>query len=283
MRKVAICIDSTTRMTGKDVEKYNVEIIPLTVIFDDGEYLDGIELTTTEFFHKLTIEKMVATTSQPSPGRFEEVFRRLLETHDQVLFISISTKLSGTFHTASSVAMMMNEEKENQVLVYDSKHTAGIGVDMGIKASVLADQGYTASEIIDKLDYLSEQSKLYIIIDDLTHLYRMGRIGRAANVLGKRLRIKPILTLVDGEIAVHKKVRTIKKTVSTVVDELKEQYHDGISISIINGHCDDLCDYAYHEILKFAKQENIRILEGSAVIAAHTGPNALGICWTDIR
>ena len=282
MRKVAIVIDSTPRMSEQECKKYGIEVIPLTVVFDDGEYLDGVEITTDEFYEKLVVEKKLASTSQPSPGMLTDVFERLSKDHDEIVFITMTSGMSGTYQSASALANILLEDKGIKINVFDSKYTAGIGVDMAIQAATLADTGANANEIIKRLEQIREKSKLYLIVDDLSHMYRMGRIGKAAKVLGSSLKIKPVLQLLDGEVAIYKKMRTFKKTVLKMIEELEKNYTENLSISIISGDCDEYSEFARKEILKFANPSNVRMLEASPIIAAHTGSNAMCICWTDI-
>lgn len=209
MKKVAIVTDSTAVMGKEFIEKSsNLYTVPLQILFGEDVYRDGIDLTSEEFFSKIGQNSVLPTTSQPSVGAVLELFEELTENYDEILYITISSNISGTYNTG---LLARNQVPEKKIEVYDSLNTSVIQKMLVMKALELADKGTHIDSIIKKLNKMRENSRIYLVVDDLKHLGRTGRVNNMGAIVGALLKIKPILTFENGYINLRKKVRTLSK------------------------------------------------------------------------
>ncbi|MFD0713647.1 DegV family protein [Paenibacillus sp. GCM10027626] len=225
MRKVRIVADSTSDIPQEIRERLGIEMIPLKVIFGEQSYLDAVTISQEQFYDKLTKEPALPTTSQPSPVDFMEMYERILDAEPGVAIISIhlSAALSGTYQSAILGSSML--ERECDVSVYDSKSASyGIGM-LVVKAAEMAEAGCTKDEILQAIEQLKADMKLYFLVDTLEYLQKGGRIGKAAALFGSILNIKPILSLdSEGVVTAIEKVRGQKKAMGRILDLLTSEF-----------------------------------------------------------
>lgn len=212
--KVRIVIDSTVDIPDRIKDRFTV--VPLSVLFGEEEYVDGITITRREFYQKLISSPVVPTTSQPTPDAFSTVFRKAVEAGEQVVAITISHRLSGTYQSASIAAM----DFPGQVFVVDSNTVtigAGVLAELALK---LADTGMEAEKLAACLEQEREKIWIVAVLDTLEYLKRGGRISKAAAFAGGMLNIKPVIELRNGEINVLGKARGNKQGNSMLVKQV---------------------------------------------------------------
>ena len=201
---VKIIVDSTADLPL--CVKERVTAVPLSVRFGDKEYLDGVTISAETFYEKLTGCEMLPTTSQPTPAAFEDAYREAIEAGDEVLCITISSKLSGTYQSATIAA----EEFPGKVFVADSRTAALASGVLAEYALQLAEEGLGAEEILRKLMETRKKVRLYAIVDTLEYLKKGGRLSSAVAVVGGVLNIKPVICVDEaGEIKVAGTARGI--------------------------------------------------------------------------
>jgi len=278
MPKIAVVVDSTAVIGNELLESNNnLYSIPLHLIIDDKSYRDGIDITPCEFCYKMSKSINLPTTSQPPVGDVYNLFEELVDKYDNIIYITISSKLSGTFQTG---ILVKNQVSQDKIIVFDSTFTSTIQKQMAIKALELAKMGSSIEEIIKSLEYIKANSKIYLVVDDLKHLHRTGRISLSASSFGKILNIKPILAFEEGEIVVNKKVRTMGKVYDTLVELIandKLTSNSKIILAHANGY-----DYALkmkEKVLEIYPEQTIIIEELSPVISVHTGERSFGVSW----
>ena len=278
MSKIAVVVDSTAVIDNNLFESNsNLYSIPLHLIIDADSYRDGLDITPCEFCYKMSKSSHLPTTSQPPVGDVLKLFEELVEQYDHILYITISSKLSGTFQTGM---MVKNQVSEDKITVFDSNFTSTIQKQMAIKALELAKAGSSIEDIVNALDYIKSNSKIYLVVDDLKHLHRTGRISLSASSFGKILNIKPILCFQNGEIVVNRKVRTMGKVFDILVELIENEKLTSNS-KIILAHANGY-DYALkmkEKILEIYPEHTILIEELSPVISVHTGEKSFGISW----
>lgn len=279
MRKIAIVTDSTAVMRNKNSnELSNLFTVPLQILFGDDEvYRDGIDLTSDEFFQKIETTTILPTTSQPSVGAVLELFEELVQEYDEILYITISSNISGTFNTGLLAKRQLLGKK---IEVFDSLHTSVVQKMFVLEALEMANKGTHIDHIIKKLIKMREDSSIYLIVDDLHHLGRTGRVNNMGAIVGSLLKIKPILTFENGYINLRKKVRTLNKAYLEVISILNEN-NLGDSSRIMIAHAKGL-DNALkvkEAISVIFPDKEIVIDELSPVISVHTGPNTVGVAW----
>ena len=203
--KVRIITDSTADLRSGLVEE--IPFVPLTINFGDEEYVDNVTMNRKEFYEHLLVCKELPKTSQPTPDAFAQAYQKAVDAGEQVVVLTISSKLSGTYQSANIAAM----DFEGQVFVVDTLSAAiGVGV-LAEYANNLAKQGMSAEEIVAKLEVEKHNVVLLAALDTLDYLVRGGRLSKVAGIAGGLLNIKPVITLEKGEIVVAGKARGTKQ------------------------------------------------------------------------
>lgn len=203
---VKIVTDSTSDVTSDLAQELGITVIPLTVFFGHESFLDRVEISTDVFYNRLAKESIFPTTTQPAPGIFVDVYNKLAEETDEILTIVISSKLSGTFQSATNAKDLVTNKSRIEII--DSKNVAmGFGL-LVITAAQAAKDGASLKEITDLINRRISQSHMVIYFETLKYLAKGGRIGKAQGLLGSMLSIKPILTMKDGEFSPMTRVRS---------------------------------------------------------------------------
>lgn len=195
---VKIVTDSTSDITDDLAQKLGVTVVPLTVSFGHESFLDRVEITTDEFYRRLSQESIFPTTTQPAPGAFADVYDRLAKETDEILVIVISSKLSGTYQSATNAKNIVDNKCRIEVI-----DSAKVAMSLGlivIAAAEAAQSGASLDEVVAIVNARIPRSHLVIYFETLKYLAKGGRIGKAKGLLGSMLSIKPILTINEGEI-----------------------------------------------------------------------------------
>jgi len=187
--------------------EYGITVVPLTVLFGHEAYLDRVTISAEEFYRRLVKGSIWPTTTQPTPAAFAEVYNKLAEKGDDVLVVTLSSKLSGTYQSAIGAKPMV--KKSYQIEVIDSEAVAmGLGLIV-IAAAKQAKQGAKLKELVEFVHRAKKRSHFVTYFDTLKYLAKGGRIGKARGLLGSLLSVKPILTVREGEMAPITRVRSM--------------------------------------------------------------------------
>jgi DegV family protein with EDD domain len=204
---VKIVTDSLSDITSDVAQQFGITIVPLTVFFGRESYLDRVTISAEEFYRRLTTETIWPTTTQPSPSAFAGVYNRLSKETDEILVITLSARLSGTYESALNAKTIM--EKKCRIEVIDS-HTVAMGLGLIVIAAAQAAQsGAKLDEVAGLVRRAMPRSHFVAYFDTLKYLAKGGRIGKAKGLLGSLLSVKPILTVRDGEMAPITRVRSL--------------------------------------------------------------------------
>ncbi len=275
---VKIIIDSTANLR-EDIQD-RVISVPITICFGNTEYVDGIDINNREFYGKLIENDVLPTTSQPSPDKFEEVFKKIKENGDTAVLITISSKLSGTFQGAN----IAREGYEDCVYIVDSASAAigtGILVDYALK---LADEGKTAEEIYNELLLARENIYLVALLDTLEYLKKGGRISATAAFAGALLNIKPVINVVDGVINTLGKARGSKQGNNLLVKEIEAAGGVDFDMPVLLGYSglDDTLLKKYIEDSAYLWEDSVDRLNTTVIgsaIGVHAGPGAVAVAF----
>jgi len=274
--KVGIVTDSGSDIPRKIADELGIEIIPFQINISDREYRDGIDITQSEFYKKMIEQNIAPKTSQPALGVFVNTYQRLLGKFDALISIHISGKLSGAFHTAEMARDML---PGTNIRIVDSL-SASMGMGgMVLEAYRALQKGFSIEQVVKMLDTIRDRVHLFVTLDTLEFLKRGGRIGRVKAFLGSVLRIKPLVSVVNGEVEPIAKARNKREAVSMLLAETKRQV-SAETRSIITV----LHTAAEEEAMKlktliqghFSKAE-ILLREAGPALGTHAGPKALGI------
>jgi len=203
---VKIVTDSLGDITGDLVDELGIKVVPEYVRFGEEVYRDRVEMTTEEFYRRLVNDSVLPTTTQPRPVDFADVYTELMKETDEILVITLSSKLSGTYQSALQAKTMVKGKCRIEVI--DSKTVAmALGL-MVINAVKTLRNGATMDELIAQVNRDISRAQPVMIFDTLKYLARGGRIGKAQGLLGSLLSVKPVLSVKDGEVIPMTRVRS---------------------------------------------------------------------------
>ncbi|MCF6095058.1 DegV family protein [Microaerobacter geothermalis] len=280
MKKIRIVTDSTADIPKELVEKFNLTVVPLKVHFGESTYLDGVNLSASEFYKKLEQSPLLPTTSQPSPLDFVDTFKGI---HDQeegnvsIISIHLSSALSGTYQSANLAKNMIGNEVD--VTVIDSKMASyAIGIIV-IAVAEAAESGKTKEQCILLAEQLIEETVVYFVVDTLEYLQKGGRIGKASALFGSLLNIKPILSLDrDGEVYAIDKVRGQKKAFGRLIQYLKEYAGDHkVRVGISHGEAYEEVEQIKEMLHQDFEISDMVITDIGPVIGTHVGPKTVAV------
>lgn len=272
---IHIVTDSTSDLTPQQAAKLGVTVVPLTVLFGDEQFRDGIDMTADNFYRRLSRGGITPTTSQPSPEAFATAYRDVLAGEDDsVVSLHIAQKFSGTVQSAHLAA----EDFDGRVQVVDSG-TVSLGLQFLVR-SALRDRtlGCDAATIVSNTRARIPRIGIYVLLDTLTYLHRGGRIGRAQAFLGGVLSVKPLLRVVDGEAHPQARVRSRKQGIERMLELVTAA---GPLEAVGTMHTDTpealedvrrRLDAAYPELDLITGQLG-------AVVGTYAGPQAIGVAF----
>jgi len=286
-----IITDTASNITGKDAAHYGVIIVPLTFIIDgvENQFVDSDNFDYDDYYEKLS-EGMKVTTSQVSPQQYIDIMEPLAKEGEDILFIGISSGVSGTINSAKFAAReIMEDYPEVKVRVVDS-----LGASLGegilvVDAAECRDKGMSVDDTADYLDTEKYKIAQLFAVDDLKHLKRTGRLSGALATLGTMLDLKPILKGdTEGKIVVSCKARGRKQAIKALAEKYRDLVVDpenqivGLSYG---GHREDAVHLA-NLISKIAEPKKIWILPHEPATGSHVGPGMLALYFKgkdDIR
>ncbi len=282
MEKIKIITDSASDVPAEAIKKYNIEVLPFTIVFPDGsEYLEQVDITYDEFYDKLSKSEGLPTTSQVTAYQFEESLKQFVDEYDSIIIITISSVSSNTYQNAISVVKQFQQSGVRARLeVVDSMtYTGAYGVVV-TRMAQMASEGKTTDEILEKGRFMLAHNRIYAVIDDLKYLKKSGRIKPLTFTLGSLLDIKPIVTVEDGLVAQFDKVRGVKKAAGRIIELAKKETPDGDGMIILVGYSTDNGTYdAFYQRMRqeFPKAEFEEGRIGST-IGVHCGTGVVVIC-----
>ncbi len=226
MNKVIIATDSSAYLPKEYVDQYQIPVLPLTVNWEGKSYYDGIDIQAEEFYQQLSQSKSMATTSQVTVGQFLEVFGKLLDAGNQVLYLGISSGISATIDSALQASAELGNPEN--LIVMDSKLVSMALSLMVLEVARAAEKGASLQECHELAQDAHGRIGVYFTVDTLEYLHRGGRINSAKRLLGSTLNLKPIMEIRGGKIELVESVRSRKKALIRMV-ELVENGVDGRS------------------------------------------------------
>lgn len=275
---VKIIIDSTADVAEGIQDR--LIVVPLSIFFGEEEYVDGVTITHEEFYQKLIECDMMPSTSQATPEAFKKVFEEATADGSDVVVITLSEKLSGTYQSAIIAA----EDYPGRVFVVDSKSvTIGTGI-LAEMALSLVDAGMTAEEIAGRLSEERNRIRIIAMLDTLEYLKRGGRISKTVAFAGGILSIKPVISLEDGEIHILGKARGSKQGNNLLVQEIQKAGGVDFCKPVLLGYT-GLSDVLLQKYIKdsaFLWEGNVDTLHSAvigSVVGTHAGPGGIAAAF----
>lgn len=273
--KTRIIVDSTADLMPEC--KNRVRVVPLTVHFGQEEYIDGVTIDHKTFYEKLVESDVLPTTSQATPDAFMKEFREVKADGDSAVVITISSKLSGTYQSA-----MIAAADYDNIYVVDSGSAAmgsGILTELALR---LMDEGMNAKQIAERLEEEKKKIVIVALVDTLEYLKKGGRVSKTVAFAGAVLNIKPVLSVIDGEIAVLGKARGSKMGNNLLVQEIEKAGGVDFSKPVLLGYS-GLSDALLLKYIEDSKHiwekglHQVRYTTIGSVIGTHVGPGAVAV------
>ena len=275
---VRIVVDSTADVS--DEIRAKLSVVPLTVHFGEQEYVDGITINHKQFYEMLVETDVLPTPSQPSPEAFAQVFRQAQEAGEQVVALTVASKLSGTCQSA----MIAAADYPGTVWVVDTK-TVAIGCGILAELAVrLKEEGLSAPEIAVRLEEERENVRVIALLDTLEYLKKGGRISKTVAFAGGLLSIKPVVTIQDGEISILGKARGSKQGNNLLVTEIQKSGGVDFSKPLMLGYT-GLSDALLEKYVLDSGSlwdghgDCLQSTAICSVIGTHAGPGAIAVAF----
>ena len=280
MKKIAVVADSNSGYTPEEAKAAGVHFIPMPFYIDEKEYFEGVNLSHEEFFDFLAKDADVST-SQPSPGSMLSLWDELLESYDEIIYLPMSSGLSGTCQTAT----MLAQDYDGRVYVVDNQRISVPLKHCVQDALIMAEMGKSAKEIKDYLERTKFDSVVYITVNTLKYLKKGGRVTPAAAALGTLLKIKPVLQIRGEKLDSYAKARTMNQAKKLMIDALRKDIDELFDGNLSEVHLDiahTKNDAAAQEMKTLLEEAfpgcgEITIDPLSLSISCHIGEGALGI------
>lgn len=275
MGQIKIVTDSTADLTPALTKEWNIQVIPLKVIFGDTAYREGIDLSNKEFYELLAESEKLPSTSQPSPVEFEKLYKELTEDGSSVISIHISGSMSGTYQSA---LIARNNLPGRDVTVIDSRVVSMALGHVVLAAARSVREGKTKEEVIARIHNVMQKVTTYFVVDTLENLQKGGRIGKAAALLGTVLNIKPVLTIDEGIIAPFEKIRGKGKALERIMEKAREQSMENKNMhcALVHGNALDEAVRFHQKLISGINCSEFVICEIGAVVGTHVGAGTIG-------
>lgn len=275
MTRIALITDSACDISCEIAKKYNIKMIPLRIIFSDKTYRDREELTPLELYDMLQNE--IPKTSLPCSEDVYSTFRTIeKEGFDEVLYIGISSGLSGTYNF---IHLLGTEFFGNKFHSFDTKSlSCGEGLLMQ-KAAEMSKLGYSVTDILMKLNEIRKKMFASFVVKNITYLSRGGRIGKVAGTLGSLLKICPVIKVNnDGVYETSGKSMGFQRSLQLMIKQVQEKFSGlNVIVEIVHGLEENTAKSVLDKIKRFSNVVHSAIVPVTAVLGVHTGPGLIGI------
>lgn len=277
--KIALVTDSTNDLPAEFREKYEIYVVPLTIIWGGKQYLDGVELQAEDFYSRLSIDPEIPTTSQPTPKEFIGKYQEALENGaEEIMVITISSAMSGTFDSARTAA----EGYKIPVRVIDSKsNSMSLGWQV-LAAARVRERGGDAQQMIEAANKVRQNLHYHIILETIDYLFRGGRIAGAARFIGGLLHLKPQIRVNHETGSVE--AGDISRTRSQAIDRLYTGFFKHFTgshplhIAVLHNASLAEAEALAERVKREFNPQELIITIVSPVLGVHTGPKALALC-----
>ena len=280
MSKIAVITDSNAHITPQEAEQLGISVVPMPFTIGEETFYEGINLTREDFYAKMESGANIAT-SQPSPSDVMRIWDKALKTHDEVVYIPMSSGLSGSCQSAR----MLADDYDGKVQVVNNQRISVTQKRSVLDALEMAEAGMSASQIREELERVKYESSIYIMLDTLYYLKKGGRITPAAAAVGTLLRIKPVLQIKGERLDAFSKARTMNQGKNIMINAMKHDIEtlyggtdkDNVWLYAVHGNVPDQFAEFSQEVR--AAFPGIQVQDDvlSLSIACHIGPGALAI------
>ena len=280
--KLAVITDTTAVLSDDIKAKENLFVLEIPIMIDGVSYVEGKNLSLDDFYKKMAASPVLPKTSQPSLAKLDEILTKISsEGYTHVVGLFLSSGISGFWQ---NIQFLIEDYPELTIAFPDSKITSAPLGSMVRNTLNWAEAGVSFDEILAKLQKQIDGTSAFIMVDDLNHLVKGGRLSNGSALIGNLLSIKPILYFNDeGVIEVYEKVRTEKKAIKRLVDVLSDVTKNGeYEVFIIHSRAEEKAQHFYQTLAERGQTENLEIVSFDGVIATHLGEGAVAFGFTPI-
>lgn len=275
---IKIVTDSSIQLTDEEIKKYDIHVVPLTIVIDKMIYTDGVNITRPEFMEKMANAKNLPQTSQPSIGTFLDVYDELSADGSEIISVHMSHSLSGTVNAARQAAQI----SKAAVTVIDSEYIDRAMAFQVIEAAKLVQAGKDHDEVVAAMENIRDHTKLFLSVSNLNNLVKGGRLSKVSGILSNILNIKVVLKFENSSLdPIHKGRgnKTINNFYRDLVEQMKEMTAPIIGIGISHADDLDLATKLKEQLNAIFPDISILVAPTSPVVATHTGAGALAVMF----
>jgi DegV family protein with EDD domain len=279
MSIVKIFSDSTSDLPQGWKDTYDIGIVPLYVVFEDGTFKDGVEITPEEVYRRVAADGALPKTAAPSPADFIAAFQPVISGGGDIVYISLSSSLSSTYQNALLAA---GEFPEGRVHVVDSQTLCGGIALLVMKAVRAAAKGHTAADIAAMIEQSRARVESEFVVDTLDYLYMGGRCSGMQNFIGSLLKIRPVLRLIDGAIVPVARVRGKKeKAVEQMLRHAlaNAEHMDKELLIVAHTLAEEDAKFLETALREQTRVQEIAVIHAGCVIGSHCGPATVGLMY----
>ncbi|MBU0997432.1 MAG: DegV family EDD domain-containing protein [Firmicutes bacterium] len=268
--KIAVVTDSIADIPLSLKDKYHIHMIPVYLMVDDYSYLDQISVTTRTFYHMISQAKHFSS-SQPDKITIERMMDFLLEHYEQILFVSVASKLSGTYNAINQYA-----EKHPQVTVFDSKLNSGAEGQLVLNAAMMAQEDMPLEEIISTLEDQRKRTKIYVSVNTLKYMVKQGRVSKVTGLAAKIMNLKPVISLdKDGGGTIEAKALSLRSNEKKILELLSKGEIE--SYAVVHAMAEDRCLKLADRIEKMTGKKPEYMTEIGPVLSMNAGLGAVAV------
>lgn len=274
--KLRIVIDSAGDLPPGWSETYDIDVIPINIHFGERTYLQGVDLSNQDFYRLAGTSAIFPKTSQPTPPQFIEFYRRIAQPGDTILSIHVTGKLSGTFASAQLAAREL--QGEFNVIPLDSASGSAAMGYMAREARLMEKDGSEVQTIVDRLEWISRHVQIILTLKTLEFAKRSGRVRALQAALASLLDVKPIIILKEGELELGDRVRTRRRSLEYVVDQIvKKLGNNKVNVAVVHAEDPESAQTLMDLVRDRLECHELILTELSIGVAANLGPGTVGV------
>ena len=275
---VRIIADTLSCIPVNEAKTLGIPYLPQIIVFGEDSYRDDTEINSHSFLDRLGISSELPKTAAPPPALYNPIFENIINSNDTAIVICPSAELSGTYRSAQVSA---RDFPGADIRIINTQTLASSLGAIVLESNQMAQEGASAEDIIDRIEYLSIRARTYFLVDTLEYLHKGGRIGGAKALLGSILQLKPILSLENGRIESLESQRTHKRALA----RLKELVFDeatktgNANVAVLQGDAEEEAELLAREIELELGLDKVNVYDLPPAILVHSGPGALGVSF----
>jgi DegV family protein with EDD domain len=275
-RNLKVVIDSAGDLPDGWSDTFAINVIPINIHFGEKTYLQGVDLTDSQFYHMAVTDQQFPKTSQPTPQQFIDYYRKIADQGDTIVSIHVTSKLSGTFSSAQIAARELNGEI-NVIPIDSASGSAAMGY-MAREARLMANRGIPVDEIVEQIKKIASQVQIILTLKTLEFARRSGRVKALQAALASLLQVKPVIVLKSGVLEMGERVRTRRKALEYTVDAMAKRVGQQlVNVAVVHAEDPEAGESLLGYVQSRLNFREIIITKLSIGVAANLGPGTAGL------